>query len=174
MVKDGLADCNKKFDMRDLGKLSYYLGTDVGKGSGYTELKQTAYAKKLLDKAGLADCNPIKYPARTKIQLGKDDKGKAVNSTQLKSLVGGLRYLVHSRTYITFLVGVVSRFMERPTVLHMNVVKRILRYKGTINYGLVHSKGNDNYLLAGYSDSDLRGNSEDRKSTGAWFSWTRI
>lgn len=57
--------------------------------------------------------------------------------------------------------------MERPTVFHMNAVKRILRYvKGTLNYGLVYSKGVGNYLLSGYSDSDLAGNLEDRKSTG--------
>lgn len=56
--------------------------------------------------------------------------------------------------------------MEHPTTLHMNAVKRILRYvKGTIEYGLVYVKWTGNYLLSGYSDSDLAGNVKDRKST---------
>lgn len=97
----------------------------------------------------------------------KDEKGKAVNSTQFKSLVGGLRYLVHTRPDIAHSVGVVSRYMERPTVLHMSAVKRIFRYiKGTLHYGLVYAKGTGDYMLAGYSDSDSAGNIEDRRSTG--------
>lgn len=75
--------------------------------------------------------------------------------------------MVHTRPDIAFSVGMVSRFMERPTALHMSAVKRILRYvKGTLEYGLVYTRGKGNYLLAGYSDSDLGGDVEDRKNTG--------
>jgi hypothetical protein len=43
---------------------------------------------------------------------------------------------VHTCPDITYAVGYVSRFMERPTTSHLNVVKRILRYiTGTIDYG---------------------------------------
>lgn len=49
----------------------------------------------------------------------------------------------------------------------MSAVKRILRYvKGTLDYGLVYPKGRGHYLLEGYSDSDLEGSIEDRRSTG--------
>lgn len=52
-------------------------------------------------------------------------------------------------------------------MLHHNSVKRILCYvKGTINYGLVYSKGTGNYLLSGYYDSDLASNIDDIMSTG--------
>lgn len=51
-------------------------------------------------------------------------------------------------------------------MLHLNAIKRICRYvKGTLNYGLVYTKGRGNYILSGYSDSDLAGSIEDRKST---------
>ncbi|XP_074348951.1 secreted RxLR effector protein 161-like [Apium graveolens] len=57
--------------------------------------------------------------------------------------------------------------MERPTVMHLNAAKRILRYvKGTIYYGLIYTKDDENNVVIGYSDSDLAGNVEDRKSTG--------
>ncbi|XP_074361226.1 secreted RxLR effector protein 161-like [Apium graveolens] len=82
-------------------------------------------------------------------------------------MIGGLRYLVHTRPDIAFAVGIISRFMEHPTVMHMNAAKRVLRYiKGTLDYGLVYSRENSNNVLTGYSDSDLAGNIEDRKSTG--------
>ncbi|KAL8116648.1 hypothetical protein AgCh_022990 [Apium graveolens] len=154
------------FDMSDLGKLAYYLGIEVQQSGGLIKLKQTAYAKKMLEKASLNDCNPTKYPMDPKLLITKDEGGVAVNSTEFKSLVGGLRYLVHTRPDLAYAVGIVSRFMERPTQMHLNAVKRILRYvKGTLNYGLVYSKDSKNNMISGYSDSDHGGNLEDRKST---------
>lgn len=167
VIKEFKQEMSNQFDMSDLGKLEYYLGIEVEQGNDFIELKQSAYARKILEKEGLSDCNPTKYPLDPNEQIRKDEGGKLVDVTQFKSMVGGLRYLVHTRPDIAFAVGVLSRFMEHPIVLHMNTAKRILRYiKGTLDYGLVYSRKNNNNTLTGYSDSDLAGNIEDRKSTG--------
>lgn len=51
-------------------------------------------------------------------------------------------------------------------MLHQNAVKKIMRYvRGTLNYGLVYTKSRGDYLLYGFSDSDLAGDVVDRKST---------
>lgn len=63
----------------------------------------------------MSECNPVKYAMEHKLQLDADKNGKHVNPTQYKSMVGGLRYLVHTRPDITYAVGIVSRYMERPT-----------------------------------------------------------
>lgn len=74
-------------------------------------------------------------------KVTKDESGIQVDATRFKSLVRGLRYLVHTRLDIAFALGIVSRFMERPTTMHLNAEKRILRYiKGTINFSLVYSE----------------------------------
>lgn len=89
-----------------------------------------------------------------------------MDATLYKSIIGGLRYLVHTRPDISYSVGVISRYMERPTKVHLDVVKRIMRYvKGTVEYGLVYSKNSGNSILTGFSDSDLAGHLDDRKST---------
>lgn len=81
-------------------------------------------------------------------------------------MVGGLRYLVHTRPDIAYSVGIVSRHMERPTKLHQDAVKRIMRcVKGTIHFGLIYSKTSGNNILTGFSDSDLAGQLDDRRST---------
>lgn len=155
------------FEMTDMGKLTYYLGIEVEQGDGYIELKQTGYAKKILEKAGMAECNPTKFPMDPKEHLTKNEEGKTVDTTQYRSMVEGLRYLVHTRPDIAYAVGIVSRYMERPTVLHQNAVKRILRYiLGTLEFGIVYSSKGGNNILTGYSDSDLAGHIDDRKSTG--------
>ncbi|KAL8145756.1 hypothetical protein AgCh_003778 [Apium graveolens] len=155
------------FEMSDLGQLSYYLGIEVEQGAGYIKLKQTGYGKKILEKAGLKDCNPVNYPMDPKECISKDEGGKPVNTTQFKSLVGGLRYLVHKRPDIAYSVGIVSRFMENPTVMHLNAAKRILWYiKGTLDLGLIYTKEGGNNVLTRYSNSDLGGFVDDRRSTG--------
>lgn len=160
-------EMNKEFEMTDMGKLSYYLGIEVNQGRNGTELKQSAYARKLLLKFDMAECNAVKYPMEPKEVLNKDAKGKAVDETKYRSIIGGLRYLVNTRPDLAYSVGVVSRYMERPTTMHYNATKRILRYiKGTVNHGLVYSRGVGNYILSGYSDSNMAGDTDDRKSTG--------
>lgn len=57
--------------------------------------------------------------------------------------------------------------MERPTLMHFKAVKQILKYlKGTIDCGLVYAAGNGDMQITGYTDSDLAGDVDDRRSTG--------
>ncbi|XP_074361468.1 secreted RxLR effector protein 161-like [Apium graveolens] len=82
-------------------------------------------------------------------------------------MIGGLRYLVHTRLDIVYSVGIASRFMECPTALHRNAVKRIIRYiQGTLQFGLVYTKDSGNNVLTRFADSDLAGSLDDRRSTG--------
>jgi hypothetical protein len=58
--------------------------------------------------------------------------------------------------------------MHRPTSLHLQAVKRILRYlKFTISYGLLLRRSTSRTLQA-YSDADWAGCPDDRKSTGGF------
>lgn len=111
VIEDFKKKMGERFEMSDMGRLSYYLGIEVAQGSGFVELKQTAYAKKILEKAGMVDCNPTNFPMDPKECLTKDEGGKTVDATQFKSMIGGLRYLVHTRPDIAYSVGMVSRFM---------------------------------------------------------------
>ena len=160
-------EMSHEFDMSYLGKLSYYLGLEVIQGHGFIEIKQSNYVMKVPERVGMGECNVVKYPMEHKLQLCADETGKPVNSTHYKCTVGGLLYLVHTRPDIAYVVGIVSRYMERPTEMHLNAVKRICRYvKGTLYYGLVYMKGRGNYIFSGFSDTDLAGSLDDRKSTG--------
>jgi len=55
------------------------------------------------------------------------------------------------------LVGLISRYMVKPTTSHMIAAKRILRYvMGTCNYRIQYSKNQNDqaYDLIGYSNSN--------------------
>lgn len=154
-----------KFEMSDLGLLTYYLGIEVDQSEKGITLKQETYAKNLLNKSRMKDLNASRCPLEPKIRLLKDEEGEPVNPTEYRSIVGALRYLTHTRPDLAFSVGVVSRFMDKPTEKHLQAVKGILRYiKGTLDYGLTYTRGENRVILTEYSDSDFENDMNDGKA----------
>jgi len=153
------------FQMSDLGLLHYYLGLEVTQSTDGITLGQSAYAAKILQNAGLAGCNPSFIPMEPRLKLSKKSSAPAVDATAYRSIVGSLRYLVNTRPDLAYSVGYVSRFMEEPTTEHLAAVKRVLRYvAGTLDYGCHYTRKKDARLV-GFSDSDLAGDIDTRKST---------
>jgi hypothetical protein len=87
-----------RFKMSDLGALSYYLGIEVKQGKDAITLGQRAYAEKLLERSGMADCKPSATPMEKRIKLSKQSTTEKVDATHYRSIVGGLRYLTPSQT----------------------------------------------------------------------------
>jgi hypothetical protein len=100
-----------------------------------------------------------------RLKLSKKSSAPAVDTTAYRSIVGSLRYLVNTRPDLAYTVGYVSRFMEEPTTEHLAAVKRVLRYvAGTLDYDCHYTRKKDAQLV-GFSDSDLAGDIDTRKST---------
>jgi len=156
---------HRLFSMSDLGLLRYYLGLEVNQEGGRITITQTAYATKMLERAGMKDCYAVHAPMEARLKLSKESREKAVDATLYRSIIGSLRYLVHTRTDITFVVGYLSRFMEALASDHLAAVKHLLRYiAGTLTHGCVYRRG-DGESLVGYSDSDHAGDVDSLKST---------
>ncbi|XP_019227754.1 PREDICTED: uncharacterized protein LOC109209041 [Nicotiana attenuata] len=90
---------------------------------------------------------------------------KAVDPSAYRSIVGSLQYLTFTRPDITHAVNLASQFMQNPNSMHLQAVKRILRYvKGTIDHGLkVISQSS--FRLYAFSDADWAGCTITRRST---------
>ncbi|XP_062230376.1 uncharacterized mitochondrial protein AtMg00810-like [Phragmites australis] len=160
----------KQFKMTDLGLLSFYLGIEVKQSSDGIILNQSAYAKRILDKAGLGECNPCHIPIEPRLKLGKNSSAPPTDQTEYRSIVGSLRYLVHTRPDIVYAVRYVSRFMESPTTEHLATLKKILRYvAGSLTLGYRFIQATSEPRLVGYSDSDMAGDIDTRKSTTGMF-----
>jgi hypothetical protein len=152
--------------MSDLGPLSFYLGIKVHQDSTGITLRQTAYAKRIQELAGLSDCNPTLTPMEERLKLSRDSTAKEVDATHYRRLVGSLRYLAHTRPDSAFSVGYVSRFMQQLTKEHEQAVKRILRYiAGTLDYGLFYPRSPNAACFISCSDSDHAGDIDTSKST---------
>jgi hypothetical protein len=83
------------------------------------------------------------------------------------SIVGSLQYLSLTRPDLAFSINCVCQFIHRPTTLHWQAVKRILRYlKHTITHGLL-LKHTPSSTIQAYLDANWAGCPDDCKSTGA-------
>jgi hypothetical protein len=155
------------FALKDLGKLSYFLGIEVTDVEGGIALTQAKYAADLLRRVNMHKCKEIATPMSATEKFSKntgmllDDK----TAFSYRSTVGALQYLCLTRLDISLAVNRVCQFLATPTDVHWAAVKRILRYvKGTINFGLYFQRSSSTELSV-YTDARCP---DDRRSTGGY------
>ena len=90
------------------------------------------------------------------------------DATKYIQLVGSLIYLTTTRPDISFVVGIISRFMQKPCEGNWSSTKKNLKYLiGTQDFGLQYSKVKD-FNLIGYSNSNFVGDKENGVSTSSY------
>ncbi|GJR90219.1 ribonuclease H-like domain-containing protein [Tanacetum coccineum] len=115
---------HKEFDMTDLGALNYFLGISVVRHPTGLFLSQKKYARQLLERAHMVNCNPSRTPIDTDSKLGPD--GVPVQDPTLyRSLAGGLQYLTFTRPDLSYAVQQVCLYMHDPREPHFAALKRI-------------------------------------------------
>jgi len=108
-------------------------------------------------------CNEAYTPMATSTYLDLDEKGKSVDESRYRGMIGSLLYLTTSRLDIILSVYLCARYQSNPKESHLVVVKRIIKYlKGTTNVGLLYPKG-ISLSITGFSDSDFAGCKLDKK-----------
>lgn len=158
-----------EFEMKDLGKLKYFLGIKVLRSIKGIFKCQKKYVLDLLAESGMLDSKPAETPIVVNHGLRTIKGGETANREQYQKLVGKLIYLSHTRPDIAYAVGIVSRFMHQPQSQHMEAVLRILRYlKGTPGKEILFGR-NGHLRLQAYTDPDWAGHRVDRKSTYGYF-----
>ncbi|PWA92889.1 zinc finger, CCHC-type [Artemisia annua] len=155
----------EKFEMSDLGLLAYYLGIEVTQTGGEITIKQTGYINKILKETSMTDSNDTKIPMDPGTKLVKAEDGNPVDATYYRSLIGSLRYLLHTRPDLSYSVGLLSRWMQDPKEHHLKAVKQVIRYiKGTKEHDIIYKK-EGGCKITGYSDSSYGINTDQGKGT---------
>eukprot|EP00253_Pinus_taeda_P030782 PITA_30782 len=167
-----IEDCKKnpatEFDMKDLGRMHYFLGLEVSQQKGEIFLGQGRYATEILKRFRMGDYRPTATPMITNWKKIDASKDKDVDPTLYRQLIGSVMYLVNTNPDICYAVNTLSQFMVEPKRAHWAAAKHVLRYlQGTVDYGLLYTKGKD-IRLSGFTDVDWVGSSVDRKSTSRY------
>ena len=154
-----------EFEMSMMGKLNFFLGLKIKQLKEDIFINQAKYIRDLLKKFNLEEVKTKSTPMGSSIKIDMDEKGKPVDQTKYRGMIGSLLYLMANRPDIMYSVYFYARFQACPTKSHLNVVIRIFTYlKNTINIGLWYSKC-ANFELICYSDADFGGCNIDRKGT---------
>ncbi|WVZ59184.1 LOW QUALITY PROTEIN: hypothetical protein U9M48_009371 [Paspalum notatum var. saurae] len=153
------------FRMSDTGPLSFYPGIEVHRDDSGITLRQTAYAKRVVELAGLTDRNPALTPMEERAKPSRDKaRRRRWTLREYRRLVGSLRYLVHTRPDLAFSVGYSVHAATDDGA--PAAVKRIIRYvAGTLDHGLYYPRCPGEAHLVGYGDGDHGGDIDTGKST---------
>jgi len=141
------------------------------RSEGILNLSWEKYIEKLLSRFNVRNAKIRNTPLGTHLKFSKrqssqtEEKESHMSKVPYASAVGSLMYaMVCIKPDIAHAVGVVSRFLSNPRKEHWESVKWILRYlKGTSKMYLSFRKSN--LTLQGFSDADLGGDLDGRKST---------
>ena len=127
--REAMKQCMKnEFEIKELGKLKYFLGIEVAYSKHGIFLSQNKYVVDLLKETGKMGCKPASTPIDPNHKLGEASDDMAINREMYQRLVGKLIYLSHTGPDIAYAVSVVSQFMHNPNEVHLQATYRILHY----------------------------------------------
>lgn len=167
-VRDSIRD---KFDMRDLGSASFFLGMELERNRHDNTIKisQPRMTTELIKKYGMDDAKPKSVPMSPAIKLVKTEPNdEAATNFPYRELIGSLLYLsVCTRPDIAFAVGALARHMSKPSSEHWAAAKDVLRYlSSTERFGITFGGSiNKDDGLTAYCDADYAGDISTRRST---------
>ena len=118
----------QKFEMKDLGELRYFLGIEVIRSPSGIWLLQRQYGLDMLSKYGMTGCKPISVPLEQNVKLSAEKEELLEDVTAYICIVGSLIYMTITRLYLSYVVGLVSQFIQALRKPHLDVARRILRY----------------------------------------------
>lgn len=157
---------SEEFQVKSLGAAKYCLGLEFTRGKNDIVVTQKGYISEIVDRFGMAECNPVSTPMDPESKLKKPEGDRSLEDVHLpyRELVGALTYLANAtRPDISFTASYLSQFNNCYTKVHWTAAKRVLRYlKGTKDLDLVYCRGND--PVRGYVDADWGSCPNDRRS----------
>ena len=112
-----------KFDMNYLGLLTYYLGIEIHQREKDITVIQEGYARKVLKNASMFDCNLTLTLMDANVKYSKGDGEEDVDATEYQILVERLRYFLQTKTDLSYVVGITSRYMQEPKKSYMLAFK---------------------------------------------------
>jgi hypothetical protein len=173
-----------RYKMSDLGLLTWYLGMHFTQKDDAIYIDQAQYIASKLTEYDITRWG-CSTPLEKDFQCFLDnDESENDHKFPYRSAVGSLIHLMRStRPDIAVAVSVLSRYLDRPTKLHCDMVRRVYRYlMANHQFGLKYVQG-DPICLIGYSDASYANSYDSRSMSGygllisntlvSWYSHTQ-
>ena len=164
--KDLIADYKYRLDdifsLTDLGGIHWLLGIKImhNQQAQTISLSQMTYIETILDCFSLSDAKPyatlIVPGANYSRSQAPTDATEADYMRKIPycKAIGSLMYVaVATHSDITFAISTLSQFLDNPSCIHWEAVKRVFHYlSGTKTHALTY--GNERHHLTSFTDAD--------------------
>jgi hypothetical protein len=117
-----------KFEVKDLGLMHYFLGSEVLKTSDEIFHNQGKYIVETLQRFGMMDYKSMATPMMINLKHLSDSSSDLVDPTMYRQPIRSLMDLVNTGPDICFVVNTLSQCMVEPRHVHWMAGKHMLRY----------------------------------------------
>ena len=177
LVREVKSTLNKHVEVTDLGEVHWLLGIEVTRDreARTISLSQQAYIESIIHRFGFDELKPVSTPMEPYLKLSASQSSvtaqdfAAMRDIPYRESVGSLMYaLLVTRPDITFAVGRLSKFLEKPGQAHWEASRCVFRYlKGTLDWKLTYGEREE--PLTGWVDADGSQEEDRRAITGYAF-----
>jgi len=113
-------------------------------------------------------CKLISIPLEQNVKLSADEGNLVEDTTMYRRILGSLIYMTIIRLDLSYVIGVVSQFMQTPRKPHLDVLRCILRYiKHTLQCGIFY-EAKSQLQVPGYTNTNWVSNVLNRRSTNGF------
>jgi hypothetical protein len=161
-----------------MGPVKKFLGLDIHRPhpTGPIFISQGTYARRILHKFGMENCNPTKTPFESQSNLHQRTEAEEPADMELyrRKISSFMHLAIFTCADIAYAVSKLSQFNSNPSVIHLGAAKHLLRYiQGTKDYGLLFTADSASSSLScsephGFSDASFASDPDDRKSISGY------
>ncbi len=107
-----------------------------------------------LSEYGMTRCKPISIPLDQNVKLSANEGNLVEDTTMYKRIIGSLIYMIITRLDLSYVVRVVSQFLQTPRKPHLDAVRRILKYIKHILHCGIFYEAKSQLQVHGYTNAD--------------------
>ncbi|XP_074336065.1 uncharacterized protein LOC141673233 [Apium graveolens] len=155
---------DQAFHIKDLGRLSYFLGIEVGYLPNGISLTQKKFTNELLQSSGITTFKKVVTHLLVNLKLAANEGEIFPGVTLYRCLVGKLNFLTNTRPNLAYTVQHLSQFLQQPRKPHYQALLHTLHYmSSTAGQGIL-LKVDEQLTLQDFSDSDWGACLDSRRS----------
>jgi len=130
-----------EWETMDLGEPSKIIGIEITRSANTISIGQQQYIEVILKREGMDRANPVTMPLDPGTPIVPNPDGnEGSQSNSYARLLGELQFLANATCPdISYAVGRLASYTANPSMQHMGMLKRILRYlKGTRDHAITY------------------------------------
>ncbi|KAF7346029.1 Retrovirus-related pol polyprotein [Mycena sanguinolenta] len=175
-AEDARAGIRSTYDVTDVPHTSTSLGMAIeyDQEAGTLSLSSKAYLQRVLERYGMADCNPKSTPFAIGCQIIASSEPLSpadhifMADKPFREATGSLQHAANTtRPDIAFPVGRLATCLQNPQPEHWKALQHLLAYvKGTLDYKITYRRGGGTGIKpVGWVDADYAADLATRRST---------